>query len=127
MFGQTFEIWFYLFSYRSEVVINEITHSCRIYNGSVVKLSWVRYCSCNVLKWNYIFDSFSSISNVIPVTCYQLLPVTNVIQVFCIINLWEKRRGLCMFLYVLYLWWNLFEDPFYLWIFISFFLIEIDF
>ena len=36
--GQKFDISFYLFSYRTEVVIEDIIRTCRICNGFVVKL-----------------------------------------------------------------------------------------
>ena len=56
MFGWKPDIWFCLLSYRSEVVIEDITHSGGICNGSFVKLNWVRNCSCNIFNWNYSFE-----------------------------------------------------------------------
>ena len=73
MFAGKFDIWFCLFSYRSEVVIEDITHSCRICNGSIVKLNWVKNCSCNSFNWNYDFDTFPSIFNVIPVKLMEVI------------------------------------------------------
>ena len=92
-----FDIRVCFLSYRSEVVIKDITHSCRICNGFVIKLNWMRYCSCDIFNWDYNFDSFPSIFNVIPI----------IFKIFCIINLLcfitvEKR-----FLYNLYCSWKI--------------------
>ena len=71
MFGWKSDFWFCLLNYRSEVVIEDITHSYWNCNGSVVKLNWVRDCSCNILIWNYSFHSFPNIFNVIPSSHFQ--------------------------------------------------------
>ena len=77
MFWWKFDIRVCFLSYRSEVIIKDITHSFRICNGFIIKLNWMRYCSCDIFNWDYSSDSFPSIFNVISI----------VFKIFCIINL----------------------------------------
>ena len=53
------------------------TTNVRICNGFVIKLNWMRYCSCDIINWDYSFDSFPSIFNAIPI----------IFKIFCVLNL----------------------------------------
>lgn len=59
IFERKFDIWFCILSYKSEAVIENITHSSRICNGFPVKLNWVRNCSSDIFHKNYSFRFLS--------------------------------------------------------------------
>ena len=108
LFWWKFDIRVCFLSYRSEVVIKNITHSCRICNGPVIKLNWIRYC--NIFNWDYSFDCVPSIFNVIPII-FKILCTINLIILY---RQCRKEFPVCFILFMknsLYLW-ILFIDEF---------------